>query len=1405
MIKNLLSFTIFSIVIFSFSLAFSQTVIIDPANEGGFENGTTFAANGWSATTGTTTPYNHWVCGNNATTGFSGARCAYISQNGSNHSYAAGTARVSHLYRSITVPAGETQIDLNFDWICNGEGSIILYDYLRIWKVPNNAANVPTYGIGITANGTRILLGEGNLQTSWTNATLTLPTNLAGTTFRLVFEWINDNSTRNNPPAAIDNISLISQTQVLPCDTITSIPSCGTSINTNIPSGNGVYDNGACGYSTPGNEVIYSYTPTASGSYTITQNSSFTYIDYMYKSGTCSGTGWTCIDDMSGASTSPTFNLTAGTTYYFMLDPENNTGGNVNFSISCSLAAPTNDDCGTSTVLTPGESCSPTSGTTLAATSSGIAACSGNASDDVWYTFTATAPIQTITVTEGTLSDAVFEIFTGNCGSLTSALCVDDSYVDESAEITGFTAGSTYYIRVHSYGSSSGTFDICIVEPCSLGDGMGVTSLSCPSVLSGGLGLNGLDPNPVNCTAADSCVDLEATYLEFGDTTDYDVESIPYNPPYQYGCLANPISVGVDDIWSPVINLPFDFCFYGNTYNQCVAGSNGMISFNTAYATNSSGYEFSNNLPSSASGLFPNTIYGVYHDIDPSEGGEVGWELITLNTGCRALVVSYKDVPMFNDNSILYTGMMVLYENTNVIEVYISQKNIDSYDIWYGDAWNWGNAIVGIQNSDATQAVVAPGRNALDANWAVTNEAWRFTPSGGSLATSTVSWYENYGMPSETLIGNGDTIQVCPASTTTYTAEIEYSLCNGLSFMETDNTTVTVNGAKVWNGSASSDWYTDSNWTPNGVPNNSDCIVIPDLSTTNNSPIVVGTPPIPPPAGVGLNLTVKNNGYLEIEPYGTIKITDWVDIQGNAVFNLRNSASLIQTNNLANTGSIYVQRAPNFTYSPVGNLEYVYWSSPVSNFNVAQVSPGSSAGLIWEWDATVPGNGIGNHGDWYNAAGNMALAKGYTIRKLANTPAIITNTLSPAITIPVSANTALFSGVPNNGDITIPIYHGGYNAAGDPGYQGNSSIGTLAYNNDDNWNLLGNPYPSSISANEFVYANSNINGTVYLWQHSSTPAAITDPFYGDYVYNYDEANYIEHNYSGSVPPTNLDPDLYIASGQAFFVLMNHSATSGTSVTFNNGMRDETYSNTVFYRQNNSDQNTNFNAVERHRIWLDLITPNNKANTTLIGYVEGATNGLDRLYDGYEFESASASIYSVLGDEKLSIQGRILPFDDEDTVPLGVVIPNNDIYQIAINTLDGLFENTSQAIFLEDTYTNVIHDLRTSPYAFNSDSGTFNDRFILRYTDNSLSLEDFGNAPEITITAPDNNYIKVTSSMSQIENVMVYDLLGRVLINKTDIMAFEYLVSNMNYSNGTYIVKAILSNGQSKTQKVVLKQ
>ncbi len=201
--------------------------------------------------------------------------------------------------------------------------------------------------------------------------------------------------------------------------------------------------------------------------------------------------------------------------------------------------------------------------------------------------------------------------------------------------------------------SSIGIFTTMVVSDVVTG---------CPNVVSGGLGLNGADPAAINCTAVSTCVDLEATYLDLGETTDYIVEPILYNPPFAFNGLANPVSVNTDDVWSPIVNLPFDFCFYGNTYNQCVIGSNGVLTFDTSVAGGSSGYSFSANIPISGDPrLIENSIFGVFHDINPGVGGEVGWELITLPTGCRALVASWSDVPMFDENSILYTGMMVLY------------------------------------------------------------------------------------------------------------------------------------------------------------------------------------------------------------------------------------------------------------------------------------------------------------------------------------------------------------------------------------------------------------------------------------------------------------------------------------------------------------------------------------------------------------------------------------------------------------------------------------------------------------------------------------------------------------------------------------------------------------------------
>ena len=615
----------------------------------------------------------------------------------------------------------------------------------------------------------------------------------------------------------------------------------------------------------------------------------------------------------------------------------------------------------------------------------------------------------------------------------------------------------------------------------------------------------------------------------------------------------------------------------------------------------------------------------------------------------------------------------------------------------------------------------------------------------------------------------------------------------------TGNINVT-NNTRVFNGGTDGDWNKPGNWLPNGIPDPDNCIIIKDNGT--NPDAVLG-PPLPPNPGFGKNLTVKPNGVLIIGEDTSLTITDGISVEGNGLFYLKNRSSLVQINNVANTGNIYVERAPN-NGAAINNLNYVYWSTPVRNFGVDQISPGSS--YRYSWVPTIGGNGLGNHGDWQVATGAMTDGKGYIVRGLSGVVA------NPSVTL--TNNSALFTGVPTNGNISTPIFRGTWNSGT---YQGNGPLGTLSTNDDDNWNLVGNPYPSAISADIFlnqnasasvvapnVTPNQRITGSIWLWPHGDIPNPTNvDPFYANFVSNY-AAQYIQYNYLGSTTGTFNG---YIASGQAFFVLADHnnSAISGSNVIFHNGMRDATYSNSNFLRQAEDSTSIAGRMVERHRIWLNLVDAQNKAKAMLVGYASEATNAYDSMYDGVELSDNSTSFYSLIDDNKYSIQGRALPFNQDDTIPLGMFIKSSGVYKIAINAVDGLFLNTTQNIYLEDTYANIVHDLRISPYTFTVDvKGAYDDRFILRYTNQTLGVGEL-ESNELTIMAPNGNYIKVKSTQSPIHSVIIYDLLGRALIDKKNINSSEFIFNEKNLSGGTYMVKATLVNGKHKIQKVILKQ
>ncbi len=287
-----------------------------------------------------------------------------------------------------------------------------------------------------------------------------------------------------------------------------------------------------------------------------------------------------------------------------------------------------------------------------------------------------------------------------------------------------------------------------------------------------------------------------------------------------------------------------------------------------------------------------------------------------------------------------------------------------------------------------------------------------------------------------------------------------------------------------WNGSA---------WTsPFGTVNDEDRNLV--FSSSYN-------PSSPPMTIEGCDCTVASGSNVTIASGTSMMLYDEITIQPEILadpvegisavpagtFTLENNANLIQTKDIMavdniNSGNIRMERN-------VDNLEtsdYVYWSSPVFPFNVNAL-PGNNA-FMWNVNQSNPSNGT--VGNWASASGEvMDFGKGYIKR----------------VPSAVSSLTTALTGVPRNGRFSTPI---------------ELTSGGSQPSTEKDWNLIGNPYPSSINAEKFLIENADSNlriqGAVYLWTHAN-PISTTpnpSPFYNDeYVYNYGD-QYLVYNLLG---------------------------------------------------------------------------------------------------------------------------------------------------------------------------------------------------------------------------------------------------------------------------------------------------
>jgi hypothetical protein len=207
-ILRLIVLSLMSLVVFT-SNGNAQTVLVDPAGAGGFELGTDMASNGWTVANAAT---DGWFVGN-APVVATGNNCGFISSTGGVGWAYSQLSVFNHMYRDITIPANETKVTLSFKWKAGGEGTTTSdWDNMKVFLAPTTT--VPTSTAAVT--GATQLSGPGAVSgmyklnsAAWNNETITF-SGVPGTTYRLIFQWKSDGFDIFNPPAALDNISVVS-------------------------------------------------------------------------------------------------------------------------------------------------------------------------------------------------------------------------------------------------------------------------------------------------------------------------------------------------------------------------------------------------------------------------------------------------------------------------------------------------------------------------------------------------------------------------------------------------------------------------------------------------------------------------------------------------------------------------------------------------------------------------------------------------------------------------------------------------------------------------------------------------------------------------------------------------------------------------------------------------------------------------------------------------------------------------------------------------------------------------------------------------------------------------------------------------------------------------------------------
>lgn len=481
-------------------------------------------------------------------------------------------------------------------------------------------------------------------------------------------------------------------------------------------------------------------------------------------------------------------------------------------------------------------------------------------------------------------------------------------------------------------------------------------------------------------------------------------------------------------------------------------------------------------------------------------------------------------------------------------------------------------------------------------------------------------------------------------------------------------------------------------FTNNGVFNNGGTGTVAFLGTAGVTQVVSGTT-VTNFANINVtntsaspDVTIESNQNL----LGVLTLanTATVDADGssdNSIFTLISSAdnptqdaSIATLPGTANVlGNVTVQRFMSIEGANSGRI-YRYISSPVQTADVAQIQnfipvTGSFTGtstctgcgsnqsmflynenVITDVNSSGANDADDGYGDFPVSANTETLTpgRGYTIFVRANVPPVSTS------------GSALW-------EVRAPINRGTVNFNSLVSF---TSSGVLA---NDGWNLVGNPYPSTIDWDAATgWTRTNVTNAIYLRDNGQV-----SPVYATYV--------------GGVGTNG--GSRYIPMGQAFFIKSNGGAINFQS---NENVKVAGTQGT-FIRE----------GAVRDVIRIALMKDNLK-DETVIRFSGDATDGYDQNLDAYKLPNSIFNLSSIGGAGKFAINA--IPYGGcSSSVQLNISNATPGSYQLSFTELQS-FSSVPQVRLLDNftgSSTSITNDGMYS-FSVTADPASYGNRFSI---------------------------------------------------------------------------------------------